>query len=183
MSTRQIPITFIFPCNKQANLEWTITYTVPANLIATDHEQSSPAYQKLFSDTVMAMMRKYQSECDSKAGDLCHSCGKRAGPATATPMSYLDKPEPRINVLIHPTCGSPMCQKATAKMMEEIMDEIHDEELNCDIKCETCGKTEDVKRCAKCKARAYCSRDCQKIDWPKHKKMCSQLAAQSGRAI
>ena len=31
-----------------------------------------------------------------------------------------------------------------------------------------------MKRCAKCKTRAYCSADCQRADWKLHKAECSR---------
>jgi len=94
MATRQVPVIFMPISNKQAQ-ECTHLYTVPANLVANTNEHSSLAYQQLFRKTVMEMMRKYQAECDAKAGDTCMNCGGRAGgPATVTPCSYLDTPEP-----------------------------------------------------------------------------------------
>jgi mitochondrial splicing suppressor protein 51 len=49
-------------------------------------------------------------------------------------------------------------------------------------KCGSCGKSEGadgkpLKRCAKCQTTRYCSRDCQKADFKKHKKECSANAA------
>eukprot|EP01029_Cantina_marsupialis_P011668 TRINITY_DN25967_c0_g1_i1.p1 TRINITY_DN25967_c0_g1~~TRINITY_DN25967_c0_g1_i1.p1 ORF type:complete len:431 (+),score=141.60 TRINITY_DN25967_c0_g1_i1:36-1328(+) len=41
--------------------------------------------------------------------------------------------------------------------------------------CAKCGKEEEdraFKRCARCFSVAYCSRDCQKAHWSKHKKPC-----------
>ncbi|KIV78933.1 hypothetical protein PV11_06532 [Exophiala sideris] len=42
---------------------------------------------------------------------------------------------------------------------------------------------EPLKRCSKCRSRHYCSQECQRNDWPTHKKECDILAAggQSGR--
>ncbi|KAJ6559808.1 hypothetical protein B0H19DRAFT_1145836 [Mycena capillaripes] len=45
--------------------------------------------------------------------------------------------------------------------------------------CAVCGKLEsELRRCGKCKHASYCSKECQKADWPTHKSACS--AADSG---
>lgn len=36
-----------------------------------------------------------------------------------------------------------------------------------------CGKT-GTSRCAACKLAWYCSRECQKADWPKHGGVCGK---------
>ncbi|KAF1954603.1 putative MYND domain protein [Byssothecium circinans] len=47
--------------------------------------------------------------------------------------------------------------------------------------CAKCQKTDDdapnMKRCAKCQTTHYCSRECQKVHWKIHKKVCSTNAA------
>ena len=41
--------------------------------------------------------------------------------------------------------------------------------------CDHCGTLiETVHKCSKCKVVMYCDRECQKRDWCKHKKTCSQ---------
>ncbi|CCD67941.1 Dauer abnormal formation protein 25 [Caenorhabditis elegans] len=40
--------------------------------------------------------------------------------------------------------------------------------------CSVCGHPGAKKRCTQCKL-AYCSQECQKFDWPIHKKVCSFL--------
>jgi hypothetical protein len=45
--------------------------------------------------------------------------------------------------------------------------------INNENECLSCGKeTKKLLKCSKCKIVKYCSRECQKIDWKKHKKKC-----------
>jgi len=37
--------------------------------------------------------------------------------------------------------------------------------------CNRCGQGAR-KRCANCEKARYCSRDCQRLDWSEHKKVC-----------
>ncbi|KAK4895052.1 hypothetical protein LTR27_006919 [Elasticomyces elasticus] len=46
--------------------------------------------------------------------------------------------------------------------------------------CKTCGTSNDTEggallRCGNCTAVSYCSKDCQKSDWPNHKHCCKSL--------
>ena len=40
--------------------------------------------------------------------------------------------------------------------------------------CGQCGKLSETK-CARCKMIYYCSKDCQKNNWKKHKKVCKYM--------
>lgn len=48
-----------------------------------------------------------------------------------------------------------------------------------DKNCSHCSKTPDengpFQRCGACKVARYCSKDCQKADWEKHKALCKSL--------
>ena len=45
--------------------------------------------------------------------------------------------------------------------------------------CYTCGKDEDcsLKKCSACKYVSYCSVECQRKDWKKHKSVCKAKKA------
>lgn len=46
--------------------------------------------------------------------------------------------------------------------------------------CATCNKI-TTQYCARCKCNFYCSKECQKKDWFKHKIVCSSLEKDSGK--
>lgn len=48
-------------------------------------------------------------------------------------------------------------------------------------KCDKCGSKENLKNCSKCHTVAYCGRECQVSDWPKHKQIC-KFFAKMGKA-
>ena len=47
-----------------------------------------------------------------------------------------------------------------------------------DIECARClkrGSRTELRRCAGCKSFSYCSKDCQRSDWPSHKRVCKSV--------
>ncbi|KAJ7785004.1 hypothetical protein DFH07DRAFT_2388 [Mycena maculata] len=45
-----------------------------------------------------------------------------------------------------------------------------------------CFNSKDLKVCARCKCASYCSTDCQKKNWEKHKPVCNYNTAQTACA-
>lgn len=46
--------------------------------------------------------------------------------------------------------------------------------------CITCGEDKATKKCGKCKTVQYCDRECQRLHWFMHKKVCAKLSQSSG---
>mmetsp|Transcript_41793 Transcript_41793/g.131782 ORF Transcript_41793/g.131782 Transcript_41793/m.131782 type:complete len:176 (-) Transcript_41793:2686-3213(-) len=45
------------------------------------------------------------------------------------------------------------------------------------MSCRACGAAEAKKRCGRCRAVAYCSKECQRLHWKSHRAVCDFLAA------
>ena len=41
--------------------------------------------------------------------------------------------------------------------------------------CCVCGESEDVKRCSRCKATTYCSKECQRSHFLQHEQWCTMI--------
>lgn len=77
-----------------------------------------------------------------------------------------------------------MCKKlsrfpATKPIMDAIAAEDRRREHICEQFCALCARTADestLAKCSRCKKVSYCSRlrQCQRLDWPRHKKICKE---------
>lgn len=59
-------------------------------------------------------------------------------------------------------------------------------QLGITTECDGCGKmlqAKDVRGCSRCHHANYCSQECQKFRWPRHKQFCNSYAAKIGRDI
>lgn len=49
--------------------------------------------------------------------------------------------------------------------------------------CDACGEENPSKKCSKCKIVSYCDRECQRIHWFAHKKVCAREVSSNNIAI
>jgi hypothetical protein len=117
----------------------------------------------------------------------CGECGLPATTLYHHPTSMLHHDDdPRIRNFSRPICfeGTPCWhgyQRRISYANEMATRQFEDVDVqsfcSSSIRCGYCAKADVIdgdtlKRCGKCKAIRYCSRECQAADWPNHKKVC-----------
>ena len=59
-------------------------------------------------------------------------------------------------------------------LLAEFEDRLGDPLLQC-RRCKKCALGKKLMRCSRCQSSFYCSRECQRKDWTRHKKVCKQI--------
>jgi hypothetical protein len=95
--------------------------------------------------------------------------------------------DPFVHVFADPVCGKAECETKTRQHIQELMMKMSGsgggEERNGVQKivevlpCGICGRTEKTLRCARCRIKAYCGEEYQKMDWPRHKAACKEASS------
>jgi len=127
----------------------------------------------------------------------CSICGKPARETLFSVASWLHPPQPKLNIYDHHLCeaGGGPCHRrieaetAIMRMQGGIIRPpaprlpmptgvssfpLAGSCANCQ-KDKTAQPDYKINRCGKCKLIRYCSADCQKEDWNRHKKVCKTV--------
>ena len=67
--------------------------------------------------------------------------------------------------------GHPLADVLDPKALKNMWLELALHVVVSSNQCRVCGASE-ARRCAGCEQARYCSRECQQVDWPRHRKIC-----------
>jgi len=160
-------------------------YNLPSHLIRIDAQaaQEDAIYVHSFQNAILPIMKAHEADCLRQSDPRCGSCGSPTIKTLQTPMSWLHIVEdPFVTVLVHGICNQGQCEIKMRQEIQDIMAEIQRQghsqrplqpKTSVEIlRCKICGKSEDTKRCGRCRVVAYCGRSHQKADWTVHRKIC-----------
>jgi hypothetical protein len=188
MTTRTVRLIFTF---WPSNAEIVKTVDLPASARALESPETDTlkaaeaegAWRQVIQDCTKPIKINHLEEFIATAGPACVICDKPKTTILYDEQSYLyDKEDLRIFHKVLPFCGSMKCQDEHAKQITAAADVLRanrqvgeESQLNA---CRVCGKKENLMKCARCRAVAYCRKECQKNDWAVHKIICQAVALQ-----
>lgn len=175
------------PFGAAANMP-NIEYTVMATDHSFEHTYIRSAPQDVFKDplsqpVVMAFTNSITDDSRptimSAAPWVCARC--RQKPSHFATRVLLMKPtDPQYEIQVvdrsMPTCKQGNCE---VYARDNVRAALAESEAGADVisYCKTCRSHRHTKKCSQCKSVAYCSKECQKSDWPSHKAACKVQAS------
>ncbi|KAM4061850.1 MYND finger domain-containing protein [Hirsutella rhossiliensis] len=167
-------------------------HSIPKTLV-TQVGQARPDDEAsaLFLQWIRPILREHEAACRKAAGARCESCGEVAKDILQSPISYLHAERPFVVVVVSSFCGQEGCEIRARQEMQDTMAEAGQADGSMGAKqmqgqdaqstegkvCRVCGEMAGARRCSRCLAVAYCSRQHQKEDWKVHKKGCKPKAS------
>ena len=67
-----------------------------------------------------------------------------------------------------------LSSEAAVEHSSSLLKDCEDSDIEC-ARCLKRGSRTELRRCAGCKSFSYCSKDCQRSDWPSHKRLCKSI--------
>ncbi|XP_044718722.1 MYND finger domain-containing protein [Hirsutella rhossiliensis] len=166
-------------------------HSIPKTLV-TQVGQARPNHEgsARFLQWIRPILREHEAACRKAAGVRCESCGGLAKEILQSPISYLHAERPFVLVVVSSFCGQEGCEIRARQEMQDTMAEAGQADGSMGAKQmqgQDAQSTEEglpglwrdggARRCSRCLAVAYCSRQHQKEDWKVHKKGCKPKAS------
>ena len=122
---------------------------------------------------LMGLFMKHWDSVTAEQGPiLCAVCNKRVTLIKNWPLRDYGK----IIDLVFPICGHGKCEILATQQRTETVAQVTRQEWfagdDTRHSCSVCSSTSGTQKCGRCQLTPYCSTTCQKLDWPKHKKIC-----------
>ncbi len=158
----------------RASFEYTYYHFAPAFFFARDPEHKEK------QDFIQLLVDRYHPQVMAECSWGCISCGRQATDFVHSPTYSLnDAAALAVNNLLLAVCPARACHIGAATIIDASkknmaqkfgLDSVGPEMLMC----RNCYQLQETRfqRCGRCKGPPYCSVQCQKADWRRHKPHC-----------
>jgi len=158
----------------KAYFEYTYYHCAPALFFARDPEDKEK------QDFIQVLVDRYHPKVMAERSWGCISCGRQATDFVHSPTYSLnDASSLAVNNLLLAVCPARACQVHAASMMDaskkNMAQKFGLESVGPEmLMCRNCYQLKETRfqRCGRCKGPPYCSVQCQKADWRRHKSHC-----------
>ena len=136
----------------------------------------SNSYQLQETETVASPQFSVVSQ--SESGDF--ACLDRTSDVSQS-SRYLTIEGDVVNTLFTAQVQSDLNKLSAEAAVEHSsisVDKCYDSEIVF-TRCLKKGSLTALRRCTGCKSSSYCSKDCQRSDWPSHKQLCKSIRSQN----
>lgn len=120
-------------------------------------------------------LKKWDTQIKEFEAKAVCACGEKADPKFGTLVVVNHKPDDMEIVIDNTVMNKYFCSKKCSNKYSRLVSAIPEFEAKslCTV-CEDAVPRDKMKFCGACRNKSYCSRECQKKDWPRHKLVCGK---------
>jgi MYND finger len=147
----------------------------------------NPETAKFWIMAVPAMIERcrdwqHNPDCEREGGSVICSCGKgRVGPEFLEVEEWASLAPFVTRCALSPVYPPPYVEQTRYHFLHRLSGIAGDSHVSAVVKhaCGHCGQPEATKKCGRCERVNYCGKNCQTMDWKKHKSTCKHARQDS----